>query len=269
MASLHNYPTGSARGHWGEPLTVFRSTGGTPYLFHLHAPTGTVTDLGNVFVAGPAGSGKTTLVLFLLAMAERQNAQVVFFDKDRGGEILARAVGGTYLVLPSGEPTGLAPLKALDKRAARRRVPEGPGPRAGRRAGQADVARRGSPSRTRHPLGAWRCRAEHRSFSRASRLSGSGGRGRSRCAAREAGARAARWAGCSTTTPTRVSLGAPFLGFDITAVLDDAVDARADHGLPVPPHRSAASMVAGSCWPSMNSGRRCSIRASAISSTTS
>ena len=37
----------------------------------------------------------------------------VFFDKDRGGEILSRALGGTYLVLPSGQPTGMAPLRAL------------------------------------------------------------------------------------------------------------------------------------------------------------
>ncbi|UZO95029.1 VirB4 ATPase (plasmid) [Roseomonas mucosa] len=113
MATLHNYPMGAAKGHWGAPITLFRSTGGTAYKFHFHAPTETVQDLGNVFVAGPAGSGKTTLMLFLLAMAERQGAQVVFFDKDRGGDILARAVGGRYLVLPAGAPTGLAPLKAL------------------------------------------------------------------------------------------------------------------------------------------------------------
>lgn len=55
MAPLHNFPTGAARGHWGTPLTVFRTTGGTAYRFHLHAPTETVTDLGNVFVAGPSG----------------------------------------------------------------------------------------------------------------------------------------------------------------------------------------------------------------------
>ncbi len=114
MASLHNYPPGAARGHWGEPLTVFRTTGGTPYRFHLHASTATVTDLGNIFVAGPSGSGKTVWVLFTLALAEKHGATVVYFDKDRGGEILARALGGSYLVLPSGRPSGLAPLKALD-----------------------------------------------------------------------------------------------------------------------------------------------------------
>ncbi len=114
MASLHNYPLGPKEGHWGEPLTVFRTTGGTSYRFHLHASTATVTDLGNIFVAGPSGSGKTVWVLFTLALAEKYGATVVYFDKDRGGEILARALGGTYLVLPSGEPSGLAPLKALD-----------------------------------------------------------------------------------------------------------------------------------------------------------
>ena len=114
MASLHNYPPGAARGHWGEPLTVFRTTGGTPYRFHLHASTATVTDLGNIFVAGPSGSGKTVWVLFTLALAEKHGATVVYFDKDRGGEILGRALGGSYLVLPSGRPSGLSPLKALD-----------------------------------------------------------------------------------------------------------------------------------------------------------
>lgn len=118
MASLHNYPAGAARGHWGAPLTLFRTTGGTAYHFHLHAPTETVVDLGNVFLAGPAGSGKTTTLLFILAMSERQQAQVVFVDKDCGGEILARAVGGSYLVLPSGKPSGLAPLKALSDKPA-------------------------------------------------------------------------------------------------------------------------------------------------------
>lgn len=114
MASLHNYPLGPKRGHWGEPLTVFRTTGGTSYRFHLHASTANVTDLGNIFVAGPSGSGKTVWVLFTLALAEKHGATVVYFDKDRGGEILARALGGSYLVLPSGRPSGLAPLKALD-----------------------------------------------------------------------------------------------------------------------------------------------------------
>lgn len=221
MASLHNYPPGAARGHWGEPLTLFRTTGGTPYRFHLHASTGTVTDLGNIFVAGPAGSGKTTLVLFLLAMAEKQDAQVVFFDKDRGGEILARALGGTYLVLPSGAPSGLAPLKALDgspgniaflKRFVTTLIdPTGEGmtPDAERRLEQGLIAMMRLPSEHRS-LG------ELRAFLGQSDAEGPGARLEKWCAGRALG-----WA--FDNDADHVSLDAPFLGFDMTAVLDDPV----------------------------------------------
>jgi type IV secretion system protein VirB4 len=108
MCPLHGYPSGQRRGHWGEPVALFRTMGGTAYFFHFH-----VNDIGNIVMFGPTGSGKTTLLLFLLAQAEKLGVTIVFFDKDRGGEIMSRAVGGTYLVLPSGQPTGLAPLRAL------------------------------------------------------------------------------------------------------------------------------------------------------------
>ena len=41
------------------------------------------------------------------------NGIVFFFDKDRGGELLVRAVDGAYLAVRSGEPSGLAPLRGL------------------------------------------------------------------------------------------------------------------------------------------------------------
>ena len=113
MAPFHDYPRGAKAGHWGEPVTLLRTTGGTAYRLHWHAPTETVQDLGNVFLAGPSGSGKTTLLLFLLAMASRQGAQIVFVDKDRGGEIAARALSGRYLVLPSGAPVPSRPAPSL------------------------------------------------------------------------------------------------------------------------------------------------------------
>lgn len=221
MATLHNYPTGAARGHWGEALTLFRTTGGTAYSFHLHAPTETVKDLGNVFVAGPAGSGKTTLMLFLLAMAERQDAQVVFFDKDRGGEILARAVGGTYLVLPSGAPTGLAPLKALSGSSRDVAFLKG--------LVKALVDRPGAPMTPeddrRLELGLkavlslppeHRSLAELRAFLGHADASGPGAQLDKWCAGGSLG-----WV--LDNEADSVSLEAPFLGFDMTAVLDDPV----------------------------------------------
>lgn len=221
MASLHNYPLGEQAGYWGAPLTLFRSTGGTAFRFHLHAPTETVRDLGNVLVAGPAGSGKTTLMLFMLAMAERQKAQVVFFDKDRGGDILARAVGGTYLVLPAGEPSGLAPLKALsDKPADVQFVKELV------KALVLDPGKAMSPEQERRlELGVRAVLAlprDARSFGELRAFLG-------QADPEGPGARLDKWCQGGAlgwvldNDADRVSLDVPFLGFDVTAVLDDPV----------------------------------------------
>jgi type IV secretory pathway VirB4 component len=45
---------------------------------------------------------------------------IVYFDKDRGSELMIRATGGTYLTLRSGEASGLAPLRGLSETAANR-----------------------------------------------------------------------------------------------------------------------------------------------------
>src|SRR3546814_9162053 len=71
-------------------------------------------------VIGPSGGGKTVLVNFLMAQLEKFNARHIFIDKDQGAEIFVRASGGTYLALRNGEPTGFAPLKALDNTASHR-----------------------------------------------------------------------------------------------------------------------------------------------------
>ena len=112
FASLDNFPAGAAQGHWGPALARFRTNGGTPYDYVPH-----VDDVGMTAIFGPIGSGKTTLLMFILAMLEQsmhaRNGAVIFFDKDRGGELLVRATGGTYLVLRRGEPSGLAPLRGV------------------------------------------------------------------------------------------------------------------------------------------------------------
>src|SRR3546814_2697517 len=55
-----------------------------------------------------------------MAKLEKFNARHIFIDKDQGAEIFVRASGGTYLALRNGEPTGFAPLKALDNTASHR-----------------------------------------------------------------------------------------------------------------------------------------------------
>ena len=215
VAPLHDYPTGTSAGHWGKPVALFRTKGGTPYRYHFH-----VGDIGNTVMFGPTGSGKTTLLLFLLAQAEKTGATIVFFDKDRGGEILARAIGATYLVLPSGRETGMAPLRALSNKPAdvefltnwvTGMIASGgfvPKPEDLRRISQAIETLLRLPPELRSLT-------ELRAFLGQADVAG-------------AGAHLAKWCRGGTLgwafdgERDNISTDAPFLGFDMTALLDDA-----------------------------------------------
>jgi type IV secretion system protein VirB4 len=118
MSPFHNFPVGRANGnHWGEALSLFVSSARSPYYFSLHASDpsepdgGSRKDTGHTLICGPTGSGKTVFIGFLVAMLNRQGATQVIFDKDRGLEILVRALGGEYLPLKSGLATGFNPLQ--------------------------------------------------------------------------------------------------------------------------------------------------------------
>ena len=118
MVPFHNYPAGRAQGnHWGDALALLATSAHSPYYFSLHAsdPTdpdgGSRKDTGHTFICGPTGSGKTVFIGFMVTMLHRQNATQVIFDKDRGLEILVRALGGEYFPLKNGVPTGFNPLQ--------------------------------------------------------------------------------------------------------------------------------------------------------------
>jgi len=119
LAGFDAFPRGQCTGRWGPAMMRFRTTAATPYDYVPH-----VGDVGMTAIFGRIGGGKTTFLLFLLAMFDQYMAArggtVVFFDKDRGGELLTRAVGGRYLVVRSGEASGLAPLRGLDDAPASR-----------------------------------------------------------------------------------------------------------------------------------------------------
>ena len=115
LASFHNHPTGQADGnHWGPAIAVLETTAFGPYHFNFHN-----NDLGNFTVIGPSGTGKTVLLTFLLAQAERLKPRIAYFDKDRGAEPFIRAIGGRYDVISPGEPTGFNPLALADTPANR------------------------------------------------------------------------------------------------------------------------------------------------------
>lgn len=107
FAPLYNWPAGSETAHWpGPEIALFRTLAGTPYRYHWH-----VGDVGNTLVTGATGSGKTTLVAFLIAMTAGR-ARVIGLDHKRGWQRLFERLRGDYAVLGKGEPH-LAPLKAF------------------------------------------------------------------------------------------------------------------------------------------------------------
>lgn len=124
MAGFHNYPSGRATdNHWGDALAMLITSARSPYYFSLHASDpkdpdgGSRKDTGHTFICGPTGSGKTVFIGFMVSLLARSGVTQVLFDKDRGLEILVRALGGTYLPLRNGQPTGFNPLQ----------LPESPG----------------------------------------------------------------------------------------------------------------------------------------------
>lgn len=110
FASLHNYPLGQKENnHWGEYVTILDTTSGTPFYFNFH-----VRDVGHTLIIGPTGAGKTVLMNFLCAQAQKFKPRTFFFDKDRGAEIFIRALGGVYTVVEPSEGCMLNPLQLPD-----------------------------------------------------------------------------------------------------------------------------------------------------------
>lgn len=110
FASMHNYPIGKKEGnHWGDYVTILDTTSKTPYYFSFH-----VRDVGHTLIIGPTGAGKTVLMNFLCAQAQKFKPRMYFFDKDRGAEIFIRALGGVYTVVDPGKKCNFNPLQLPD-----------------------------------------------------------------------------------------------------------------------------------------------------------
>lgn len=123
LAGFHNFSTGKRDGNpWGAAVTIFKTPSGQPIYFNYHASKDDENSydqklLGNTDVIGQSGAGKTVLLGMLLCQSQKfaykspTGYANVFFDKDRGAEILIRAIGGKYLALENGKPTGFNPFQ--------------------------------------------------------------------------------------------------------------------------------------------------------------
>jgi type IV secretion system protein VirB4 len=106
LNAMHAYPTGKPDGNrWGPAVALFRTANGGPFFFSLHRG-----DVGHFCVLGATGSGKTVLMMFLVAMLSRLGVQVTYFDLFWGAEMAIHAFGGHYFRLDPGQPSGFAPF---------------------------------------------------------------------------------------------------------------------------------------------------------------
>jgi type IV secretion system protein VirB4 len=128
--SLHNFPKGRKhKNPWGDAILPLKTPSKQAYYLSIHKKKNE-DDFGehylaNFLVFGESGGGKTAFLMLLLNMLIKFNdkktfpkdvsdtykkATYIFLDKDRGaiGNILA--LGGKYIEIDSGVPTGFNPF---------------------------------------------------------------------------------------------------------------------------------------------------------------
>ena len=123
LSSFHNFFSGKRDGNpWGQAVTMFKTPSGQPLFFNFHASRLDEDSfdkklLANVRLIGQSGTGKTVFINLLLCQAQKFKTasptgfSCVFFDKDRGAELVIRALGGRYLAIRNGQPSGLNPFQ--------------------------------------------------------------------------------------------------------------------------------------------------------------
>lgn len=90
--------TGSKKCSFGDsPTAHFTSIDGNIYNFVFHV-TESQNALGHTLIIGDTGTGKTTLISFLLSLARKyEGMKMVLFDQLRGQEIATRMQYGDYI----------------------------------------------------------------------------------------------------------------------------------------------------------------------------
>ncbi|MFC1659542.1 hypothetical protein ACFL0U_03185 [Pseudomonadota bacterium] len=109
FCSIHYFPVGKPNGNlWGEALSVFNSIIKTPYFFSIH--NGKV---GHTAILGPRHSGKSILMNFILAQANRQKHKLYYITTIKDSEVFIRAINGNYYKIRKGTKGHIMSLNPL------------------------------------------------------------------------------------------------------------------------------------------------------------
>jgi type IV secretion system protein VirB4 len=118
LAPMHNFDTGKRDGNpWGQAISILPTPAGQPFYLNLHEVNygrnrQGEKDPGNTFICGKTGTGKSVLLGFIVTQLTKvPGLRILFFDKDRGAELLIRRNHGRYRQLLRGQPTGFNPFQ--------------------------------------------------------------------------------------------------------------------------------------------------------------
>ena len=114
FASLHNFSVGKIDGNlWGAAIMPFETESGSAYHFNFHREMeGMVA--GHTAITADTGSGKTTLLSALIAMADKANPRVFWFDNRHGAKVFMAAMGGLHTTLSVMGFSGWNPCQLPD-----------------------------------------------------------------------------------------------------------------------------------------------------------
>jgi type IV secretion system protein VirB4 len=92
FASLYNFPIGKLnRNHWGDSICILKTALKTPFFYNFHYEKN-----GNTLIVGPKGSGKTTMMNFLISQANKNCSDFFYIDCNRKSEVFVNAMNGKY-----------------------------------------------------------------------------------------------------------------------------------------------------------------------------
>ncbi len=93
LSCLHDANSGNSAGsRWGPPISLLKTVKDAVFYFNFHEH-----ENGNTILIGPKGSGKTTLIKFLLAQSVKIDPKIIYIDLNGNDEKFIKKMGGNYI----------------------------------------------------------------------------------------------------------------------------------------------------------------------------